>query len=250
MRWILLFAFVSAALGSVLLEVEFDIAPVEQQEQGQSVSSILTAYLQDPNLQWMRYLNTLVDGTPEKTPSRIAFIEFAGVKEWGEFEKAQKGPTHVLLDIYWLPWRRLPWMSSDNEPEVKPVAKRVEQQEGYVYIFKYSVSADKAGKFAELSKSSLPRKVAALNSNAGFLDRKVYTEGAFQSQFSHMALYEFTSLESMLEIVYKPGALFELEAAVKDCFSSFAATAFQPPYERGGNILQGKEFRGNAEEGK
>eukprot|EP00998_Keelungia_sp_KM082_P007169 NODE_3377_length_903_cov_102.148196_g3355_i0.p1 GENE.NODE_3377_length_903_cov_102.148196_g3355_i0~~NODE_3377_length_903_cov_102.148196_g3355_i0.p1 ORF type:complete len:248 (+),score=54.36 NODE_3377_length_903_cov_102.148196_g3355_i0:75-818(+) len=245
MRLFLLCALLLCVMGKkVLVEIEFDIAPIkeEQESQGQSVSQILTSWLQDANLSWLRYLNTLASGLARQTSSRVAFLEFAGIKEWTEFEKSQKGPTHVLFDIFWLPWRRVPWMQSTDEPEIAP-KERQEGAEGYVLSVKYNLKKEKVQTWTGLRKSKLPNMVKALGKSDDFISRAAYTDSVFQSEYDGMILYEFTSLDAVLAALYQTSSIFELTPEVQDCFDSYASTVYQPPYEKGGNILHGEAFR-------
>jgi len=234
----------TAANARVLLEVEFDIAPnKEDTEEGKNaVSQILASYLQDTNLVWMRYLNTLIDGTPSKTPSRVAYIEFESIKSWTEFEINQKGPTHVLLDIYWLPWRRLPWISvADAKPS--PTANKEGKSGGYIYSLKYTLRPETAAEFKALKDKELPKHLEQLNKSPVFLDRRAYQDRQFQSELNNLVVYEFLTLDGLTSTVFSGNDIFELSDGAHKYFTQFAATVYQPPYEKGGDIISGESYR-------
>jgi hypothetical protein len=229
------------------VQVEFDIAEREE-SQGQSVSQILTSFISDPNLLWMRYLNTMLDGASPRTPSRVAFLEFEGPKQWMAFEQNQKGPTHVLFDIFWLHWRRTPWMTDPASPEAKPITERETGKEGYLWTVKFSVKPDMANKFAQLVRTKLKDMVATLSQVEGFLGRSAYVDAKFQSSYSNYVIYEFANLAALFDALYISDDIFEVDPEVMKCFSSYGASFYQPPYEKGGNILLGISQRKDKEE--
>jgi hypothetical protein len=234
----------AAIQARVLLEVEFDIAPnKEETEEGKNaVSQILASYLQDTNLVWMRYLNTLIDGTPSKTPSRVAYIEFESVKSWSEFETNQKGPTHVLLDIYWLPWRRLPWISV-ADPKPTPTANKEGKSGGYIYSLKYTLKTETASEFRVLKEKELSKHIEQLNKSPVFLDRRAYQDRQFQSELNNLVVYEFLTLDGLTSTLFSGADIFELTDSAQKYFTQFAATVYQPPYEKGGDIISGESYR-------
>ena len=222
----------------VMMEIEFDIAEREE-SQGQSVAQILTSFISDPNLLWMRYLNTLLDGANTKTPSRIAFIEFQGPTQWLEFEKNQKGPAHVLFDIFWLHWRRTPWISDDSAPKFEPSTERETGKEGYVWTMKYTIKEEMMDTFRKLVETKLPDMVETLGQTEGVLSRSQYLDANFQSNYRHYIIYEFSSMDALAETQFVSNKLFEVLPEVMKCYSAYGASYYQPPYAKGGNILYG-----------
>jgi len=94
----------------------------------------------------------------------------------------------------------------------------------------------------KIRKNKLNKFTTQLSNTPGFLSRDVYQESVFQNQFSNMVLYEFSSFDTLTDTVFA-AKFFELDTEVKDCFEDFAATLYQPPYEKGGSKLYGENYR-------
>jgi hypothetical protein len=226
---------------SVLMEVSFDLALQQESNTGYTASHSVGEYVKDPNLKWMRYLNTLVSGVPGRAPMRTALFEFPDYAGWAKFEQSHLERTHVLYDLFWINWRKTLW-EGEAEMHVEDLAKRARDPNagGYILNFRYAVDpASQAARksFFEQGKAQLEN---VLNNNPGFIERRAYKAGVWQNDYTHMITFEFADMESLHKSVWEGGLERHLKDGLQGIATRFASTISVPSAgSHGGRIFNG-----------
>eukprot|EP00994_Dinema_validum_P002473 NODE_1548_length_913_cov_107.425926_g1202_i0.p1 GENE.NODE_1548_length_913_cov_107.425926_g1202_i0~~NODE_1548_length_913_cov_107.425926_g1202_i0.p1 ORF type:complete len:265 (-),score=68.71 NODE_1548_length_913_cov_107.425926_g1202_i0:119-853(-) len=233
---LLLVAFAICADAKVLMEVSFDLALQQESPTGYTASHTVGEYLNDPNLNWLRYFHTLVSGQPGNAPMRVAFMEFKDMKSWATFENTNLERTHILYDLFWINWRRVLWTEDESTASLTGKTREEGKNGGFVWTFRYTA---KEGSEAALVKA----KNAAFSQLDGadqFIERHTYTAGAFQSTFQHLLMYEFTDMPSLSQAILENTKFTTALNDMQSLMSSYASTILVPSADaQGGQIFKG-----------
>jgi hypothetical protein len=238
LKFLALFGVVALCSGSVLMEVSFDLALQQESETGYTASHTVEEYLKDSNLLWLRYLNTLVSGSHGAAPMRTAMMEFTDYAGWTKFESTNMERTHILYDLFWINWKRVLW--EDNAAlTVKAKERSEESPGGYMYLFRYAFKDGKAKEGSHFIESKL--KGIDMKSNDGFLERRGFTNGLWQDEYTNLMWVEFSSMESLSKSVYEDAAFVDaLKEAKEKYFSKYATSIMVPSAgSQGGQFFQG-----------
>jgi len=226
----------------VLLEVNFDLALNQESETGYTASHTVSEYLQDEELLWMRYFHTLVSGQPGNAPMRVSLIEFKSIAGWAKFEQGHIEGTHILYDLFWINWRKLLWFEKKVEggPAVK--TRQAQTKGGYVWAFRWSWKEAKSGDAVQSKCLATAKKEA--EANAGFLERRAYTSGSFQSEFQNLLTYEFNSMQALSQFVYENANIQNCLKEYGEHSTKFASTVLAPSADnQGGQIFFGAHHK-------
>eukprot|EP01012_Entosiphon_sulcatum_P012308 TRINITY_DN1769_c0_g1_i1.p1 TRINITY_DN1769_c0_g1~~TRINITY_DN1769_c0_g1_i1.p1 ORF type:complete len:242 (-),score=40.37 TRINITY_DN1769_c0_g1_i1:22-747(-) len=229
--------FVKLVHCTVLMEVGFDLALQQESETGYTASHTVGEYLKDPNLLWLRYLNTLVSGQSGNAPMRTALLEFKDYKNWAAFEQTNLERTHVLYDLFWINWRRVLWEEDEEEGYVHGNERTEERPGGYIFFFRYTA---KEAKSSRALQQQLGTVAKALSQTPTFIEKRSWRNGLWQDSYSNFVWFEFHDLNALTKAVYE-GDIARILDEFKDKLSKFATSVMVPAAgAQGGQIFKGE----------
>eukprot|EP00667_Euglena_gracilis_P017137 EG_transcript_18012 len=223
---------------TVLMEISFDLALQQESETGYTASHTVEEYLKDPNLLWLRYLNILVSGNEGTAPMRTAFMEFKDYEGWASFEATNMERTHILYDLFWINWRRVLW---EDVPAlaIKAQERTEENPGGYIFLLKYSLLPGKK----EEGSQFIEQKLKSIDSSSldGLLEQRGFSNGLWQSKFSNLLWFEFSSMETLSRSIYKEGTLSSVFHEAKAAYFAEYSTSILVPSagSQGGQFFKG-----------
>eukprot|EP00992_Anisonema_acinus_P016028 TRINITY_DN9987_c0_g1_i1.p1 TRINITY_DN9987_c0_g1~~TRINITY_DN9987_c0_g1_i1.p1 ORF type:complete len:249 (-),score=46.52 TRINITY_DN9987_c0_g1_i1:75-821(-) len=237
-RFLAALCFVGLTSSSILVEIAFDLALSQETESGYTSSHTVGEFLKNPNLLHLRYTNTLTTGLAGNAPMRTALMEFKSYKSWAAFEHQELPKTNVLLDLFWINWRKLVW-ESDDSLTVRGTRPQDEALGGYFFSIRFSVDPSKESQVSRFIRDSLPAK--DLLSTDGFIERKGYTSGFWQSDYTNFIIWEFTTMDALIKTIYdSPTVMATFEQAKKNFFKEYAITINVPSSgAKGGQFHRG-----------
>lgn len=241
----LIATLVASTWSKVLMEVSFDLALQQESPTGYTPSHTISEYLEDRNLNYIRYFHTLVNGQPRASSMRVAHMEFDGIKGWSEFEASNMERTHILYDLFWINPRRVLWMESSDTENLTRKSQEGKLG-GYVFTFRYAVANDKEAEFKKIRDGTQAKIVKELEQNPGYIVRHLYTAGIFQEEYEEMYAIEFVSLLALSQTIFENKVVFDLLTEMKDkYFENWAVTILVPSADaQGGVFLEGGRSKG------
>eukprot|EP00906_Rhabdomonas_costata_P035807 RCo050295 len=232
---------VVTAWSKVLLEVSFDLALQQESPTGYTASHTVGEYLEDRNLNYIRYFHTLVSGQPRTSNMRFAHLEFDDIHGWSEFETTNMERTHILYDLFWINWRRVLWTESADTEALVRRPQPDGKLGGYVFTFRFSVEDGKAAEFKKFRDAAHSKIVKELESNPGYIVRHQYTAGIFQNEYEEMCAIEFVTLPSLSSSMFENEVISGLLTEMKDKFlENWSVTILVPSTDAQGGVI----FRG------
>jgi hypothetical protein len=127
---ILFFFLVSTLLnfgsGELLMEVEFDLAPVQHLGNNYSAADVIGSFLSSKHIQWIRYFNILASGEAGSAKMRVAHFMFKDATTWALFQQEHITIVQGLFDHFWVNARRMIWFSAEPDGITWPKRTRPE----------------------------------------------------------------------------------------------------------------------------
>jgi hypothetical protein len=237
-RALVLLGCLTSLCATVLMEVSFDLALHQESDTGYTASHTVEEYLKDPHLLWLRYLNTLASGVDGTAPMRTAFLEFKDYHGWATFETTNLERTHILYDLFWINWRKVLW--EDAPALTIPAPERTDEKPGgYLYGVRYSVREDQREAGARFVEEGL--RAIDVKAFAGFVERRGFTNGLWQSRYSHLVWFEFESLDALSKAIFQDPAVRSLFTEAKAKYlTEYAASILVPSAgSQGGQFFKG-----------
>jgi hypothetical protein len=191
-------ALLTCNCAEVLMEIEFDLHPIQQLPDGYTPADSINTFLQSTDMKWLRYFTNLVSGKPGAIRMRTAHMMFKDADAWAQFSQENLQKFNALFDHFWVNTRRVLWTVAPSESVVFPKTLRTEGvAAGYVYQVLYSPIPGKEKELkAEWNKLIGPF-VKELETNPGFLERNHYTSNGFQGEYEELIQYDFSSMQAL-----------------------------------------------------
>lgn len=184
----------------VIMEVEFDLHPVQVSSTGYSSGDSISQLLQSQKMKWLRYFNNLEGSKPGSTPSRTAHLAFQDITHWSAFVAENQVSWDALFDLFWVQSRRTLWHSAPKESFTFPKHERpANGSTGYLYQMLYTPFNERA--VNEEWIRSVEPFVKLLSNTSDFIQRTHYISHYFQSEYTHLVQYEFSNLTTLSQVM-------------------------------------------------
>eukprot|EP00996_Jenningsia_fusiforme_P002558 NODE_3384_length_987_cov_55.713220_g3111_i0.p1 GENE.NODE_3384_length_987_cov_55.713220_g3111_i0~~NODE_3384_length_987_cov_55.713220_g3111_i0.p1 ORF type:complete len:262 (-),score=60.77 NODE_3384_length_987_cov_55.713220_g3111_i0:146-931(-) len=203
---LLAFLAVGALSKGTLMEVTFDLNPVEELPDGYKSSDAVSDFLASENLLWMRYHHVLVADRDRDIGMRVAHFSFTDLAAWSKFQDETLVAGHVLYDHFWENARRSLWEKSGEVAFPDRGDSRTDDAPGgFKWVLKYSVEPAKQNEFRQFFDQSMRVVQQELEKNEDFIEGHLYHAELFRSDDEHMLEFEFRSVETLTKTVYGSG---------------------------------------------
>lgn len=194
--------------GELLMEVEFDLHPVQVLANNYSAADAVNSFLRSKDLKWIRYFNILASGQQGAVRMRSAHLMFKDSESWAEFQQENLLRIQALFDHFWVNTRRILWFVADSEGVAFPKNTRQEGiGGGYLYQILYSTLPGKRDDLRAEWKKYIGPFVKDLEENPGFLERTHYVSKGFHGDYDELIQYEFASMPALVQSMH--GKAFE-----------------------------------------
>jgi len=193
--------------GELLMEVEFDLAPVQQLANNYSSADAIQSFLSSMDLKWLRYFNILASGEAGSVKMRVAHLMFEDAHSWAQFQQEQLITAQALFDHFWVNARRIIWFSGEPDGVAWPERKRSEgMSAGFVFQLYFTPVPGKRDEMRNEYKKYVGPFLKDLEGNPGFLERSRFTSKGFQSEYEELVQYEFASMPALVESMFGKAA--------------------------------------------
>eukprot|EP00994_Dinema_validum_P001008 NODE_1199_length_1053_cov_117.462151_g930_i0.p1 GENE.NODE_1199_length_1053_cov_117.462151_g930_i0~~NODE_1199_length_1053_cov_117.462151_g930_i0.p1 ORF type:complete len:288 (+),score=84.73 NODE_1199_length_1053_cov_117.462151_g930_i0:62-865(+) len=233
LRWLVLLFAISASGLELVMEVSFDLALKTETETGFKPTDALQVYLTSDKMKWLRSWHMLVSGQITK-PQRVALLAFKNHRNWAEFEEENLVKTHALFDHFWLNSKRVLWNQVSEDFDYPSRTRSMEKPGGFMWVFKYSVIAEKEASWEKFYQSHMTKLAAEVQTNDQFVEASAYSTRKFQRMFQHMVMWEFLSMSGLSEAVYESKVMAEFIEAVPQYCSDWNSVVLVPPTDEDG----------------